>query len=160
MLKKIKKSVTALFCIFSMLVYTTPCYADTLSVEIGKATVTDLKKGEAAPFEGVLLSRTAAAKLYGQLNFFEEECKLQLSKELDITKIKYNAEIDALKLKLDVETIRTEKLLAIKNERIEFLEQNWQPPAWYESGEFWLAVGIVSGVLITAAAGHALNSAN
>ena len=160
MLTRIKKNVTALLCILSILAYTTPSYADTLSTEIGKATVADLSKGEKAPFEGILLSRTAAAKLYGQLNFFEEECKLQLSKELSISKIKYDAEVDALKLKLDVETMRTEKLLGIKDERIQFLEKNWQPPTWYESGEFWLAVGIVSGVLITAAAGHALNSAN
>lgn len=157
---KIKNFVTSALCILAVFSHSMPASANTLSDEIGKATVTDLKKGEVAPFSGILLSRTAAAKLYGQLNFFEEECKLQLSKELDITKIKYGAEVDALKLKLDVETVRTEKLLEIKDERIQFLEKNWQPPSWYESGEFWLAVGIVSGVLITATAGHALNSAN
>ena len=130
MLTKTKKNFVSIMCVLSMLIYTTPAYADTLSTEIGKGVVADLKKGETAPFEGILLSRTAAAKLYGQLNFFEDECKLQLSKELDISKIRYNAEISALKLKLDVETTRTEKLLAIKDERIQFLEKNWQPPAW------------------------------
>jgi len=134
-----------------------PAYADNLENELGKNVVTNLKVGDTAPFEGILLSKTAAAKLYGQLNFFEQECKLTLSKELDIAKIRYDANIAALQLKLDVETTRTDRLLAIKNERIEFLESNWKPPAWYESGEFWMAVGLISGVLITVGTAHAIS---
>ena len=158
-MNKLKSRITAFFCILSFCLYTTPSFASEFENKLKDGVVTNIKKGEVAPFDGILLSNVAAAKLYGDLNFFEEECKLTLSKELDIAKIRYNAEISSLKLKLDVETERTEKLLQIKNERIQFLEENWKPTPWYESGEFWLAIGIVSGVLITAAAGHAIQSA-
>lgn len=143
-----------------MLFVSTPAYAENLEEAVSSGVVTNVTEGQVVPFDGILLSKPAAAKLFGELNFFEEECKLTVSKELEIAAIRYNAEIDSLKLKLDVETIRTEKLLSIKNERIEFLEQNWRPPAWYESGEFWLAVGVVSGILMTVATAHAINSAN
>lgn len=154
--------VVALFCAIMLFVTTTAAHAnDTLeNVVESQEIVTNLELGQKAPFEGVLLSKPAAAKLFGELNFFEEECKLTLTKELEIASIKYDADIAALRLKLEVETERTESLLRIKNERIEFLEENWKPPAWHESGEFWMAVGLVSGILVTVAAGYAIGSAN
>ena len=158
MLNNLSKRIIAFLCIVSFFLYTTPhAYAAEFEEQVEKATVTELKKGDPAPFEGILLSKSAAARLYGDLNFFEKECELKLTKELDIAKIRYNSEIDALKLKLDVENTRTEKLLEIKNERIEFLEKNWKPQPWYESGEFWLAVGLVSGILLTVSTAHAVN---
>tara|TARA_Y100001938_G_C8072734_1_gene424107 strand:+ start:17 stop:502 length:486 start_codon:yes stop_codon:yes gene_type:complete len=157
-LNRASKKITAFLCIVSFLLYTIPsAHAAEFEDQVKKATVTELKKGEAAPFEGILLSKTAAARLYGDLNFFEKECELKLTKELDVAKLQYTAQIDVLKLKLDVENTRTEKLLQIKNERIEFLEKNWKPQPWYESGEFWLAVGLVSGILLTVGTAHAIN---
>ena len=155
------KKITALLCIVSLFIYTSSnAYASEFEDQAKKATVTELKKGEAAPFEGILLSKTAAARLYGDLNFFEKECELRLTKELDIAKLKYTAQIDVLELKLEVESTRTDKLLQIKNERIEFLEKNWKPQAWYESGEFWLAIGVVSGILLTVGTAHAISQVN
>ena len=164
-MKQKTNKFTAFFCAVVFLITTTStAYADTpvsenLETAASKGVVTNVTKGTPAPFDGILLSKPAAAKLFGELKFFEDECKLTLSKQLEIATIKSNAEISSLKLKLDVETTRTESLLKIKDERIQFLEKNWRPPAWYESGEFWLAVGIVSGVLVTVAAGHAISTA-
>lgn len=161
------KKLIAVFCVFSFTLYVTPAYAEDppssestqLSTELRNGVVTQVKKNEIVPFDGVLLSADAAAKLYGELKFFEEECKLTLGKELEIQRIKYDAELSALRLKLDVENTRTEKLLEIKDRRIEFLEENWKPTPWYESGEFWMAVGVVSGVLLTVGAGYAIGQA-
>ena len=147
-----------MLCIVSFFLYTTPvALADDFDASAEKATVTEIQKGQPAPFDGILLSKSAAARLYGDLNYFEKEFELRLSQELDIQKIRYTADIDALKLKLDVETIRTEKLLDIKNQRIAFLEENWKPQPWYESGEFWLAVGVISGILLTIGTAQAVN---
>ena len=41
--------------------------------------------------------------------------------------------------------------------RIKFLEKRWTTTPWYESGELWFSVGIVSGILITIASGYALS---
>lgn len=141
-----------------MLIYSTPALASSFEETAkNKGVVANIQKGQEAPFSGVLLSSTAAAKLFGDLKFFEEECKLTISKELDIVGIRHKTEVDSLKLKLDVEVQRTESLLAIKDERIKFLEENWRPQPWYESGEFWLAVGVVSGILLTVGTAHAIN---
>lgn len=159
MLTPVKNKFVAILCILSVFSLSTSAYANTLENELSADVVTNIVKGEVAPFDGVLLSKGSAAKLFGELHFFEESCKLTLSKELDIANIRYNSEIDALKLKLDVEIIRTDRLLEIKNERIQFLEKNWQPQAWYESGEFWFSMGILGGILITVASGYAISQA-
>ena len=149
--------MTSLVCIFAFLSYTNPAYADDqLESVVKDGIVTNVVKGDLVPFDGILLSKSAAAKLYGELKFFESDCELRITKQLDIAGLEYKTNLDILDLKLKVETERTESLLAIKDERIKFLEQHWQPQPWYESGEFWMAVGVVSGILLTVGAAHAV----
>ena len=59
-------------------------------------------------------------------------------------------------MRFEIETERTESLLSIKDKRIIFLEKNWRPSPWYESGEFWFATGIVGGIAITIGSAYAL----
>ena len=130
---------------------------DITTVSLGK--VSQLRKGQHAPFSGVLLSDDAAARLFGDIKFSERECQLRLSRELKINTLQFTSHLDSFKLRLDIETTRSAALLAVKDERIKFLEKNWRPTPWYESGEFWLVVGVVSGVLITVGAGYAIGQA-
>jgi len=161
MLIQVMNKFIALLCVFLLLV--TPvsvCAASSSSestLENGK--VTQLHEGQTAPFAGILLSDDAAARLYGDLKFTEKECQLRLDRELKLNTTQLMAQLDALKLRFDVEVTRSESLLSIKNERIKFLEDNWTPPAWYESGEFWFALGVVSGILVTVGAGYAIGQA-
>lgn len=143
----------------SSLAYAQEDPADETSVEavIGLNVVTSLSLGQPAPFAGVLLSDDAAAKLFADIKFSERECNLRLESRLSIADLRYKSQLDSLQLRLDIETNRSKSLLEVKNERIQFLESNYQPPAWYESGEFWMAVGVISGVLITVGAGHAIS---
>ena len=134
-----------------------PAKVDLSKVNLGK--VSQLRKGQHAPFSGILLSDEAAARLFGDIKFSERECQLRLSRELKINTLQLTSQLDAFKLRLDVETTRSTALLAVKDERIKFLEKNWRPTPWYESGEFWLVVGVVSGVLITVGAGYAIGQA-
>ena len=127
---------------------------DLSTISLGK--VSQLRKGQHAPFSGVLLSDEAAARLFGDIKFSERECQLRLSRELKINTLQLTSQINALKLRLDIETTRTTGLLAVKDERIQFLEKNWRPTPWYESGEFWFAMGIAGGILITIGSAYAL----
>ena len=63
------------------------------------------------------------------------------------------------KLKLSVEIDKNKSLISVKEDRIKFLEKNLQPQKWYESGEFWFAIGVVGGILITVASGYAISQA-
>ena len=128
-------------------------------VELTVGKISQLNKNQKAPFAGILLSNDTAAKLYGDIKFSKKECELRLEKELNINTLQLTSHLNALKLRLDVETNRTESLLSIKDERIKFLEANWRPSPWYESGEFWFAMGVVAGIAITIGAGYALGQA-
>ena len=154
-MKIMTKTIIAL-CIFCVSV--TPVWANTpLSAPVGK--VTEINLGERAPFKGVLFSEDAAAALFANLKLTDTECRLRLKKELDINSAVFNSQIEALNLRLSIETKRANDILQIKNERIQFLEENWQPTPWYESGEFWLSIGVLSGILITVGAGYAIGQA-
>lgn len=162
-----KNSCISIICVLLMVGAPTHVYAqdtpspppktDLLSVNLGK--VSQLRKGQHAPFAGVLLSDTAAARLFGEIKFSERECNLRLSRELKINTLQFTSQLDALKLRLDIENTRTTALLGVKDERVKFLEKNWRPTPWYESGEFWFSMGIVSGILITVASAYALGQA-
>ncbi len=121
--------------------------------------VTELSKGQRAPFPGILLSKESAAKLFADIKFSEGECKLRLAEKLDIERIRYSSQIKALQIRLDTESERTKSLLSIKDERIKFLEKNYRPPAWYEQGELWLGIGVISGIAITIASAYAIGQA-
>lgn len=157
--------IICVFCVL-MLIWTPVALADTPvpdpvseTTSLGTGKISQLSKGQAAPFAGVLLSNDAAARLYSDIKFSKGECRLKLNEELQTLSIKLNAEIQALALRLDIETKRTESIVEIKNERIEFLEKNFKSSPWYESGEFWFAMGVVGGILITVGAGYAIGQA-
>lgn len=121
--------------------------------------VSELSKGQKAPFKGILLSEDSAAKLFADIKFSKKECENLLTEKLEIQKIKSDAEINGLTLTLNIEKSRFESLLSVKDERIAYLEKNYLPPAWYETGEFWFAVGVLMGIGITVSAGYALGQA-
>lgn len=163
---QMKNKFISLLCIFLLVWMPTSAMAadlvdppktDLSTVSLGK--ISQLNQGQRAPFAGVLLSDLAAAKLFGELKFTERECKLRLDRELKINTTQLTSQIDALKLRMEIEVVRTTGLLSVKDERIEFLEKNWRPTPWYESGEFWFSMGILGGILITVAAGYAINQA-
>jgi hypothetical protein len=134
--------------------------ADELTAEdVTRGKVASLTEGEPAPFTGVILSQAAAATLFGDLKFTKRECQLTLEKELQLNTATMQSHINAIALRLQIEEEKLQSLLMVKNKRIEFLEKNWQPESWYESGEFWLATGVMGGILVTVAASYALSHA-
>jgi len=130
-----------------------------VSVYAEEGLVTQVKKGDTAPFTGVLLSNDTAAKLFGDIKYSKKECDARLSKELEFSKIKFESLLKTEQLKFDVEKKRLDGMIAVRDDRIKFLEDNYRPPAWYESGEFWFAFGVVAGIGITTAAGYAIGQA-
>ena len=155
---KMMNNLLSLLCSFCVAL--SPALVHAQESNVSSSLVTNLKKGEKAPFSGILLSDTAAAKLFADIKFSKEECKLKLDEELQVTKIRNDAQVQALELQLKVEKKRSESLLSVKDDRIAFLEKNYMPPAWYESQELWFAIGVIAGVGLTAAAGYAIGQAN
>jgi hypothetical protein len=151
LLKKNKK-IISIFCCLLIALLPSTVYAN-------EGLVTQLEKHDAAPFKGILLTNDTAAKLFADIKFSKKECEARLKKELDFSKIKYEGLLKTEGLKLEVETSRLTGMISVRDDRIKFLEDSYTPSAWYESGEFWFAVGVIAGVGITTAAGYAIGQA-
>tara|TARA_Y100000310_G_scaffold159485_1_gene159045 strand:+ start:171 stop:650 length:480 start_codon:yes stop_codon:yes gene_type:complete len=118
--------------------------------------VATLKMGDAAPFDGTLFSTEAAAKLLVDLENQSKKCDIEKNKALDLLRAQMQLTIDNKKAEFDALKFKHDGILKIKNEQIDFLQDKLEPPSWYDSGEFWVAIGVVMGIGLTVAAGYAV----
>ena len=159
---KITTPVTVLCFLLQTLVFSVPlAYADTPAPPAeAREKVTTLRLGEPAPFAGTLFSTKAAAKLMVDLKFTQETCNLEIDRRLGLLRGDMQLKLDILQGSYDSLQTKHTSLIQIKNDQIDFLEEKIKPVAWYESGEFWFAMGVVGGILITVGAGYALGQVN
>ena len=122
--------------------------------------VTTLRLGQPAPFDGTLFSVPAAARLLADLEFTQAQCDLQISNRLSLQQSQFQLQLDTQIARYTSLELRHTELMALRSQQIDFLTENYKPRAWYESGEFWFAMGVVGGVLLTVGAGYAIGQAN
>ena len=114
--------------------------------------VTTLSAGEAAPFSGTLFNTEAAARLLTELEFTQQTCQLEIDRQLGIQRTTMQLEIDNLTASVTSCNQRYDQVLDIKNNQILFLDEQLKQ-ANPNNKVLWFAIGIASGVLVTAAAG-------
>jgi len=119
-------------------------------------TIASIEEGQPAPFSGTLFSVDAAAKLLLDLQYNKEACQIEIDKAKGILGAQLQLKIDTCNAGLESLQFKHQQLMTIKTDQIDFLHEQLQPPAWYESGEFWFALGLVGGIAVTVAAGYAL----
>jgi hypothetical protein len=119
-------------------------------------TIASVEEGQPAPFSGTLFSVPAAAKLLLDLKYNKESCSIEIDREKGILGAQLQLKIDTCNAGLESLQFKHEQLMTIKADQIDFLHEQLQPPAWYHSGEFWFAIGLVGGIAVTVAAGYAL----
>jgi hypothetical protein len=158
---KITTPVTlACFLFYTLLV---PCvaYADTPPADTDDLErITTLRLGDPAPFAGTLFSTRAAAKLMVDLKFTQETCGLEIDRRLGILSAGMQLKLDICQGRYESLNTKHTSLMAIRADQISFLESKIKSPPWYESGEFWFAMGVVGGILITVGAGYAIGQAS
>lgn len=151
MSRLIAKNSTIFFCCFLIIFFPAFCLAE-------NEKVADIKKDQPAPFDGILMTNGLATKLYLDSKFSSKECDIKIKEKLELSKIAFDSEKKLLESKLQIETDRFNKIIEAKDGRIDFLEKRWSPRPWYDSGVFWMSIGVVSGILITAVAAHSISS--
>ena len=114
--------------------------------------VTTLEVGEVAPFTGTLFSTAAAARLLTDLEFTQQTCQLEIDRQLSFQKAEHQLQIDNLNASLTSCNQRYDQVLEIKNNQILFLDEQLKK-AQPNNKVLWFAIGIASGVAMTAAAG-------
>jgi len=127
----------------------------------------DTSTNQQLTVEGTLLDKPAAASLLVSLQNVENLWQIELNRVLSYNNACWQyrlslaqAEVTSRDTRIVALTDEMNNRLRIRNEHIDFLNQNNRPTRWYESGEFWFAVGLVAGIGLTVGAGYALGQAN
>ena len=155
-IKKIALSICFFFTVFTC-TFQSVAIADEPVIA---PKVSTLKKGDTAPFDGTLFSTDAAASLLVDLENRQKQCDIQKSRELSLLRSELQLKIDLKQSAFDALQYKHTNILSIKEDQIKFLQGQLKPTPWYESGEFWFAMGIVGGILITVGAGYAIGQAS
>ena len=95
-----------------------------------------LAAGEPAPFDGVLLSLDAAAKIVVDKKFEDAECDLRIGYELHMQEERFQLQLDYKDIEISSWKDRYESMMILKsaeNERLEklILKQNPTKEPWF-----------------------------
>ena len=108
--------------------------------------VVTIKAGEPAPFDGVLLSVEAAAKIAVEKKFEDAECDLRIGYELHLQQERFQLQLDFKDIEIHSWKDKYESMMILKvaeNDRLEKLILNQNP-----TKEPWLvALGFGIGTL-------------
>lgn len=144
--------ITAIILCFS-LAWAPVCFADT---PLPQGKITGLKKGEKAPYSGVLLDNIAAAKMFTDKKYFEEQWKLKLEFELGKQKARLDLTIQSQKASLDALQEKHTSLMKIKNDEIKRLSDIAAGKKDYTT--WWAVGGVVVGIGLTLAVVFAVDA--
>lgn len=128
-----------LFCLVLSLLVPNVAYAQ-------DNTVLSVKKGDPVPFDGVLLSLDAAAKVLNDKRFTDEECDLRLEYQLSLLKENYELQLDFKDIEITSWKDRYESMMILKtaeNDRLTDLIVKQKP----SQGPLWVALGFGVGTL-------------
>ena len=121
-----------------------PAYA--FAQEIPK--VTDIQKGQSAPFAGTLLNPEAAAQIIAEKENTKAECKLQYEYIKQREKAKCDLLLGNANTSLTAANMKYETILKIKDDEIQRLQDiALEKPNNYAI--WWYTVGVITGILVS-----------
>ena len=145
--------ITSLILCFS-LVYAPVCFAEDTPIPKGK--ITGLAKGEHAPYTGVLLDNIAAARIFSDKKYFEEQWQLKLQYELGKQKARLDLTIQSQKDSHDSLQEKHTTLMKLKDDEIKRLSDLAAGKEDYTT--WWAVGGVIVGIGLTIAVVYALDS--
>lgn len=135
------KKICATLLIFSLIWLPSTSLAET-------PKVAEIKKGQSAPFNGILYNYQANAVLLASKEKGQLECTLQLNHSLAKEKAKCDMLTSTVKASLDATAKKYDAILKIKNNQINHLEKiTLDKPNDYN--HWWFAGGFVGGVALS-----------
>ena len=134
-------------------------YADPPNPEVPpQPQIKSIAKGDSAPFSGVLLNPTAAAKIFTERDFLNEECVLKISYAVEKESLRLKLLLDSSQASLDSMEQKYTSLLNIKDQEIKRLSKVASEKGDYSS--WWFAGGVVAGIITSVAIVYAVNKVN
>ena len=105
-----------LLSIFLVILFAFPAWAQ-------EGVITEIQKGQQAPFTGVLMDAKAAAKVLTEQKYTAEECRLEMDREIEILKAKLELDLKISEIKLPTATDKYTNHLNIKDEENKRLQE-------------------------------------
>jgi len=147
------KKLISLLCCILIIAIPISSFADG---QVPPGKVTTVEKGDTSPFSGTLFDVQSAARLLTELKFHKKMCDSEKEREVGLLRSKLTLNLDNLKAEHSALQIQHKKILEIKNEQIEYLQDLTIAPKWYESDSLWFSVGAISGILLTLGSAYAI----
>jgi len=97
-----------LLSIFLVILFAFPAWAQ-------EGVITEIQKGQRAPFTGVLMDAKAAAKVLTDQKYTAEECKIELDREIEILRAKLGLDLKISEIKLNAANEKFGELIKIKD---------------------------------------------
>ncbi len=130
-----------LLSIFLVILFAFPAWAQ-------EGVITELQKGQQAPFTGVLMDPAAAAKVLTDQKYTAEECKIEMDRELELLRAKLELDLKVTNARLISSQEKLAQILKIKDNEIGRLQElALDRPNDYTM--WWLAGGIAGGIILT-----------
>tara|TARA_B100000085_G_scaffold255895_1_gene256016 strand:- start:206 stop:610 length:405 start_codon:yes stop_codon:yes gene_type:complete len=114
-----------------------------LSVAMAEPQSQNVEKGEPAPYHGRIFNDEAVAEIIAQKEIAKDECSINMSHQEKTMTAKHDLELQLLRAELDYEKQKGEKLIAIRDEQIEKLQEHYKP----RNGLWWAIGGFTIGTL-------------
>ena len=149
--QKQKISVFLIVCMICNCIFSASANAD----DVNK--VTDLVKGQRAPFSGVLLSHDVAAKISADKQLQIEACDVKVDSTRKQCEAKAQLDLSIATTQLTAEKMRCSGLIKLKDNRIDELMKNYEPLPWYEGGKVTFVAGFVAGFAVFLGAGYVIS---
>ena len=134
-------------------------YADPPDPDVApQPQIKSIAKGETVPFSGVLLNPAAAAKIFTERSFSNEECTLKISYAVQKESLRLKLLLDSSQASMDSMEQKYTSLLTIKDQEIKRLSKVASEKGDYSS--WWFAGGVIAGIITSVTIVYAVNEVN
>ena len=115
-----------------------------------------IKQGEVAPYTGVLLNTLAAAKVFTEKSYSDEECKLRIAYEVEREIARVNLLLQSTRVSMESMEKRYVSIISIKDTEIQRLSDIASNKADYSV--WWATGGVIVGIGLTLAVVYGVKS--
>tara|TARA_Y100001972_G_C7549107_1_gene276044 strand:- start:45 stop:449 length:405 start_codon:yes stop_codon:yes gene_type:complete len=114
-----------------------------LSVALAEPQNQNIEKGEPSPFHGRVFNDEAVAEIIAQKEIAKDECSINMSYQEKTLTANHELKLQLLRAELEYEKQKSQKLVAIRDEQIEILQEHYKP----RNGLWWAIGGFTVGTL-------------
>jgi hypothetical protein len=125
-----------------------PTPAETTTVITPTPKITGIKKGEPAPYTGVLLNTLASAQIFTERSFLNEECQLRIDFAVQKEIARMDLLLNSTRASMESMEQRYTAIVRIKDTEIERLSKIALEPK-NDYSVWWATGGVIVGIALT-----------